>query len=57
MTEHYSHVELGEKLRTANNIVRLVPGLSKSPTPPSNEGSGWGSKDEEPIEADEAISA
>jgi integrase len=57
MTEHYSHVGLGEKLRAANNIVRLVPGLSKSPAPPSTGGSGGGSQDQEPTESDEAISA
>jgi integrase len=57
MTEHYSHVGLGEKLRAANNIVRLVPGLSKSPAPPSNGGSCGGSKDPSESEPDESISA
>ncbi len=56
MTEHYSHVGLGEKLRAANNIVRLVPGLSKSPAPPTG-GSGGGSQEEESAASDEAISA
>ena len=57
MTEHYSHVGLGEKLRAANNIVRLVPGLSKSPAPPSSGGSSGGSKDPSESESDESISA
>jgi integrase len=33
MTEHYSHVGLGEKLRAANNIERLVPGPLEAPCP------------------------
>jgi hypothetical protein len=57
MIEHYSHVGLKEKPRAANNIVRLVSGLSKSPAPPSSGGSAGGSKDEEPTESDEAVSA
>ena len=36
MTEHYSHVGLGEKLKAANNIVRLVPGLAKSHAAPAS---------------------
>jgi integrase len=57
MTEHYSHVAIDEKLRAASNIVRLVPGLSKSPAPPPSGGSGGGSNDANESESDEAISA
>jgi len=56
MTEHYSHVAIDEKLRAANNIVRLVPGLSKSPAPPSSGGSGGRSKDPSESETADAIS-
>jgi integrase len=57
MTEHYSHVGLGEKLKAANNIVRLVPGLAKSHAAPASGGSSGGSKDPSPSESDEAKSA
>ncbi len=57
MTEHYSHVGLGEKLKAANNIVRLVPGLAKSHAATASGGSSGGSKDPSPSESDEAKSA
>ncbi len=57
MTEHYSHVGLGEKLKAANNIVRLVPGLAKSHAAPASGGSSGGSKDPGQSESDEAKSA
>jgi integrase len=57
MTEHYSHVAIDEKLRAANNIVRLVPGLSKSAAQSPSGGSSGGSKEPSESESDEAISA